>query len=52
MSVMSGGVFRIQKRSMLARMSEADLVQRNGFGAALCWLMKLLMSALSEATLR
>ena len=31
---------RMQKRSTLARMSEADLVQRNGFGAALCWSMK------------
>jgi len=37
----------MQKCSTLARMSEADLVQRNGFGAALCCSMKPVMASLS-----
>ena len=36
-------MLRMEKRSMLARMSNAGL---NGLGAALCWSMKLPMSVL------
>ena len=30
---------------MLARMSSADLVQRNGLGSALCWSMKSVIAS-------
>lgn len=39
-----------QKRLTAARISSADLVHRNGFGLALCWAMKLRISASSWAT--
>lgn len=35
---------------MDARMSSADLVQRNGFGFSLCCVMKARMAAISCAT--
>ena len=37
---------------MLARMSSADLVQRNGLGSALCWSMKAVIASCREARLR
>ena len=37
---------------MLARMSDADLVHRNGLGAALCCSMKPVMVVCRSATLR
>ncbi|MET3263248.1 transcription termination factor NusB [Bradyrhizobium japonicum] len=42
----------LQKRSMEARMSSADLVHRNGLASALCRSMNEVMSALRAATLR
>ena len=42
---------RRQKRSMDARMSSADLVQRSGFGSAFCWARKALMAGVVCLTL-
>jgi hypothetical protein len=41
-----------QKRSIEAKMSSADFVQRNGFGSALCRSMKFVMADFEAATLR
>jgi hypothetical protein len=46
------GAFLRQKRSIEARISSADLVQRKGAGSALCCSRKDVMSARRAATLR